>query len=240
VSGETEAAVSGWTVDTLHEHFSAQLETQRTLEELRARADAMRQQLTDERDAIEGKIVDNRDFIRLQILDQRSSLQQQITDLRTLFGQQVTDMRTLLNERYDTQTKALDAAFKAAEQAVQTALVSAEKAVGKAETAADKRFESVNEFRKQLADQTATFPTRIEVTTRMDGMAADTLRNSQRIGDLELRLTSRLDTAQGRTGGEQHARTEQRLNANLLVGVVALLLTAVIIAVAIWSGAHGG
>jgi hypothetical protein len=33
-------------------------------------------------------------------------------------------------------------------------------------------------------------------------------------------------------------RAEQRLNANLLVGVVALLLTAVIIAVGIYSAAH--
>src|ERR1700686_3585823 len=37
-----------------------------------------------------------------------------------------------------------------------------QKAVDKAEAAADKRFESVNEFRKQLGDQSNTFLTRAE------------------------------------------------------------------------------
>lgn len=53
--------------------------------------------------------------------------------------------------------------FKAQEQAVAFALASAEKAVTKAELAAEKRFESVNEFRNQLKDQTGTFITRNEM-----------------------------------------------------------------------------
>jgi len=40
--------------------------------------------------------------------------------------------------------------------------------------------------------------------------------------------------------GQSSQRSETRLNANLVVGVVALLLTAVIIAVAISSARHGG
>ena len=43
------------------------------------------------------------------------------------------------------------------------ALQAAEKAVTKAELAAEKRFESVNEFRNQLKDQTGTFITRNEL-----------------------------------------------------------------------------
>lgn len=51
--------------------------------------------------------------------------------------------------------------------------------------------------------------------------------------------------SRGQGGKEQvvetrDVRAEGRLNANLVVGVVALLLTALIIAVAIWSAAHGG
>ena len=53
--------------------------------------------------------------------------------------------------------------FRAQEQAVAFALQAAEKAVTKAELAAEKRFESVNEFRNQLKDQTGTFITRNEL-----------------------------------------------------------------------------
>ena len=65
-------------------------------------------------------------------------------------------------ERSEAQDKAVAVALVAAEKAVQAALLSAERAVGKAEIATEKRFESVNEFRAQLADQSATLLTRTE------------------------------------------------------------------------------
>jgi coenzyme F420-reducing hydrogenase alpha subunit len=40
--------------------------------------------------------------------------------------------------------------------------------------------------------------------------------------------------------GQAHQRSESRLNANLVVGVAGLLLTAIIISVAIFVAAHGG
>ena len=93
-----------------------------------------------------------------------------IHTLRESTQQQLNDLRALLDERYATQTKALDAAFEAAEKGVVTALASAEKAVTKAETAAERRFASVNEFRSQLADQSASFITRVEFTARLDAL----------------------------------------------------------------------
>jgi len=73
-----------------------------------------------------------------------------------------------LIERKNEQLRAADTnaneqRFKAQEQAVAFALQAAEKAVTKAELAAEKRFESVNEFRNQLKDQTGTFITRNEM-----------------------------------------------------------------------------
>ena len=65
-------------------------------------------------------------------------------------------------ERAEAQDKAVAVALVAAEKAVQAALLSAERAVGKAEIATEKRFESVNEFRAQLADQSSTLLTRTE------------------------------------------------------------------------------
>ena len=101
-----------------------------------------------------------------------------IETLRTHVLGQICDLRTMLDERYATQTKALDAAFVAqqtamrtalesAEKAVATAMIAAEKAVTKAENAAEKRFEAVNEFRAQLADQAGHFINRSEAEVRL-------------------------------------------------------------------------
>lgn len=129
MSGETDAQVSGWTVDTLHSHVV------RVMAEL---------------------------------------------DLR-------------YQQRFDAQQEALAAALLAAEKAVGTALTAAEKAVIKAETAADKRFEAVNEFRAQLADQAATFMPRLEsdarflaIEEKISGIAKMIERSEgRRAGDLQ-------------------------------------------------------
>jgi len=68
--------------------------------------------------------------------------------------------------------------FVAQEKAVEAALTSAKEAVDKAETAATRRFESVNEFRAQLADQAATFMPRLEAEQRMSQL-------SEKIDDLK-------------------------------------------------------
>jgi Flp pilus assembly protein TadB len=118
---------------------------------------------------------------------------------------QLDEMRRLLDERYATQTKAVDAAFvaqqtamqtalTAAERAVATALLAAEKAVNKAEAAAERRFESVNEFRSQLADQAATFMPRNESDVRWASLERQIAEN-----------TKRLDQTQGRTSGMDKA-----------------------------------
>ena len=65
-------------------------------------------------------------------------------------------------QRWEAQNKAVETAMIAAEKAVNAALQSAERAVGKADIATEKRFESVNEFRAQLADQSSTLLSRQE------------------------------------------------------------------------------
>lgn len=121
---------------------------------------------------------------------------------------QINDLRRALDERYATQTKAVDAAFSAAEiarqtariedqRAVATALLSAEKAVTKAEIAAEKRFESVNEFRAQLADQAATFVSRTEA----EAYRLATEAKIETIKDLLDKLEKRMDLNQGKSAG---------------------------------------
>jgi hypothetical protein len=148
------------------------------------------------------------------LMDERSEFTQQ----------QIQQLRILLDERYATQTKALDAAFVAAEKAVSTALESADRAVSKAEIAAEKRFESVNEFRGQLADQVATFMSRTEATVRIDAIVekldSEIQRNQQRSNELELRLTSRLDLSEGNKQGGTSTMATVYLVAGLIISVI--------------------
>jgi len=91
-------------------------------------------------------------------------------------------LETLLAEK----DKRDEQRFAAQGEAVTAALLAQEKAVVKAETANEKRFESVNEFRKTLSDQTSSFPSRVE----LQALAA-------RVTD----LATRMDKTEGRSTG---------------------------------------
>lgn len=173
--------------------------------------------------------------------------QQQISLMQETFRAQLVAMQSMLDERYQTQTKAVDAAFlaqqtamqtalTAAERAVATALLSAEKAVAKAEVAADKRFESVNEFRAQLADQANTFLSRSEALTTISAVRTEAeggfRRNQERIQE----LADRINTAEGNRSGSSESRTNQRSDSTIMVSIImaffafAAIATTIVIA----------
>lgn len=136
--------------------------------------------------------------------------------LAVYFQRQLDDLRVLLDERYATQTKALDAAFAAADKAVAAALLSAKEAVTKAETATEKRFDSVNEFRAALSDQSALFLPRTEYAA-----------NHQNLADRVSDLTDRINRSEGSTEGV-------RVSAGVLASVatIAVLVIGLIVAFA--------
>ena len=136
-------------------------------------------------------------------------------------------LREYLIQRIDGQDRALSRRMDDADKAIQAALVSAEKAVTKAETASEKRFEGVNEFRKALSDQTATFIPRAEYETALAALAARVNANAERVGTLELRLTSRLDRGEGSDAGAAGQRTDQRLNMSQVIAGIATLVAVV-------------
>lgn len=112
-------------------------------------------------------------------------------------------------QRFDAQQQALTAALLAADTAVRAAQAAAEKAVAKAEAATEKRFESVNEFRQSLSDQTASFPSRVELQALAD-----------RVAD----LATRMDRTEGKSTG-LNAGWGYLLGAlGLAVAVITLLL----------------
>jgi hypothetical protein len=119
-------------------------------------------------------------------------------------------------QRFDAQGQALTAALAAAERGRETAMIAAEKAVDKANTANEKRFESVNEFRKALTDQTATFPSRVEL-----GALA------QRVTD----LATRVDKSEG-------AKTGISDSAKMLLAVGGFIFTAVSLSIGLYLALH--
>jgi hypothetical protein len=102
-----------------------------------------------------------------------------------------SELLSIINERskaeatrISVQEKANDQRFEAQERAVAAALASAKEAVTKAEVAAEKRFDSVNEFRGQLKDQTATLIPRTEVIALLKSLQEKTQDNELRINQI--------------------------------------------------------
>ena len=219
-------------VDRATAQFRRELNTLRELMETRMTAmNGSRQQylemLKEERASLITRIQTVRDIADRD----RETLQQQL-------DQRLTAMQTLLDQRYAAQSQAFSEARSTALDSVRAALASAEAAVTKAETATEKRFESVNEFRQSLADQTSAFMTRDEVNVRIQSLNTTTVRNAELIAALELRLTSRLDTLSATRTGASEAVSERRLSQNAVLSVVVALIIATGVIVSILTYAH--
>ena len=116
---------------------------------------------------------------------------------------------------FKTLTIELNQRFGFQERAVEQALESAKEAVTKAECATEKRFDSVNEFRASLADQTATFMPRVESEARHAA-------HEKELGALENRLSKMEGTGVGKN-----------LSWGYIVGAVAALAGVVTVTVVI-------
>ena len=102
----------------------------------------------------------------------------------------ITEMDRRIEVQFSEKDKAVSAALAAAKEAVAAALSAADRAVAKAEIATENRFESVNEFRAQLGDQTRTLMSRTEFEAKYDSL-------DQKVGALE----KAIERAGGRGAG---------------------------------------
>jgi len=156
------------------------------------------------------------------------------------FNAQQTAMKTAKDE----QTVAMTTALTAQKDAINAAMAASDKAGAKAETAADKRFESVNEFRKQLGDQADTFATKSDMDIRMKALSdkfdyesknlhAENEGRSKAINDLKMDITHRLDLSQGQETGTNDARGNRRQDTSINVAIGSIILAVVSIAITI-------
>ncbi len=140
----------------------------------------------------------------------------EIAHLRELLEVKVRELEKRLDDRYEIQIDHVRSLF-----------ASAERADIKAEQSADKRFEAVNEFRQQLADQAVTFLPRAVYDTAHKAVNDKILVNSERLNSMDLRLSSRLDVLAGITAGGTSERAEGRAGradmSQVLVPVLMVL-----------------
>lgn len=87
----------------------------------------------------------------------------------------------------------VDIRFDAQQRAVQAALDAADRAVAKSEAASDKRFESVNEFRKTLSDQTRDFIPRTEAEQLFKTLNEKVEANTSRLNAADARGQGRFE-----------------------------------------------
>jgi len=177
MSGETESDISAWTNDTVLAHVLA---------------------LLDERAHALAAVMDERD--------------RKYAEFRSTLGSEIDGMRQLIDDRRDAaflqadeRDRRYEQRFMAQQEAVTAALDSAKEAVVKAETATEKRFEGVNEFRAQLADQARELMPRKETEGLFQGMA-----------DRVLILEKKSDLAAGSS-----------LGANTAIALIIALVVAV-------------
>jgi len=105
-----------------------------------------------------------------------------------------------------------------------------------AATSNEARFQSVNEFRKTLSDQAAHFVPRQEYAGARQALEDRLAALSELIGKLELRLTSRLDTASGTTAGELAQRAEGRAGRTDLNQVIVPVIMVISVLVSVVLG----
>lgn len=134
---------------------------------------------------------------------------------------QVEGLRNSFTAQIVAQKEATNAALVAAKDALTAALAAAEKAIAKAEESTNKRFESVNEFRKTLSDQTSSFIPRNEYQVQDKAIA-------ERLASLEKSRSEEFGKGKGVASLGALVAGAVAVVASIIAIVVALSRTAII------------
>lgn len=178
-AGETEASPSAWTIDSVHQLLAEKLADTKEASDVRftAQEQAIAAALSAQARLLEE--VDRRYEQRFEAQEQAVSLALARVDKE--FHEHLAQVRA--------ETHA--------------ALEAADKAIAKAEAATEKRFEGVNEFRAQLADQARTFISRTESLSRHERTGEQMEGLVKLIAELRDRTQIQTNALMPRTEAEQ-------------------------------------
>lgn len=160
-----------WTGDALHEHFSTRHQdiekaAGSRMDDLQAQIDRRIETQARERHDTEKHLTMVIDGLRREMETISMSAQRAIEEtskerdkaalaLSENTRQSIKDGDERLREHIQNQVNQIEAALESARRETHFANDSAKEAINKAEVATDKRFEGVNEFRKELGDRWA-------------------------------------------------------------------------------------
>lgn len=168
MSGETEADISAWTVDSLRQH----------LEEIITEKDNLRAE-TSRR--YEQRFEAQERAFQASLDAQQKGIDLTVAALTDHYDTVLTERDRRYQERYEASERAVVIALakvdkefhehlRQVREETSTAMHSSDKAIAKAEVANEKRFESVNEFRAQQSDLITTFARKSEVDSQIAGI----------------------------------------------------------------------
>lgn len=196
--GETAKDPSGFTVDTIHQYIDAILQ---------------------ERDRrYEQRFLTQQESLQVALAASHAVLVEHDKRYEQRFAAQ-ENATALALSRVDKEFHEHLAQVRTETHA---ALDAADKAILKSEAATDKRFESVNEFRAQLADQATRFMPRLEAEQRFNAVEEKLSASIKQRSEAIASINSRLDLNAGRSTGLDKGWA-------MLVGLVALAGTVIAI-----------
>ncbi len=185
MSGETEADISGWTIDTLHAHLMRLLARQ---------DDSIRRELVLMREA-------DQKAIQVAYTAHQEALNKAFASTDRALTSALESAQRALDQRATTLDKEFHEHLDQVRHETSIAFESSDRAISKAEAANERRFESVNEFRAQLNDQAASFLTRTEYDAQHSALINkvddEAKRNAERFGE----VNRRLDVSAGKSSG---------------------------------------
>lgn len=145
--------------------------------------------------------------------------------LKIFHDEKIASLKVHIEQRFTDNDKAIQAALVSQEKAVAAALAAAKEAVSKAEAASEKRFESVNEFRQTLSDQTASFLPRPEYDANHKALEDKIDTKCKALEDKIQALTDRLNISTGKSSGISAAWGSIGVAIGLLIAAVSVILT---------------
>jgi hypothetical protein len=168
-----------------------------------------------------------------------------VENLHELTEAKFITYRTLI----DSQAEKVALALAASKEAIDKAEQATQKAIDKAEQATDKRFESVNEFRAQLADQAGMFMPRGEAQQLIEQMTLRTRELADLIPTLMTRtemtavmerMNERIQEHADRLNRMEGKETGVKDNKGAIIAVVAVAVSILSVFVFAANAIFGG
>jgi hypothetical protein len=125
--------------------------------------------------------------------------------------------------KFEDSKEAVTAAIIAQKLAVDSAFVSSQEAIRKSEVAIDKHFDSVNEFRKTLSDQTKSFITFADHESLRREFLALADRNTKDIKELQLTGA----TLAGKASQSDVSRIASQSLTSILLASIGLIISLI-------------